>query len=506
MYQDAHDRGQGLVRPAAPGNLLNRHAGLGPTPARIAVIGSGVTGLGAALTLSRSADQHGCKPLVTLFERDARPGGHVHTIPVSLDGISYPVDTGFLVFNHRTYPNLLRLFADLDVETTATDMSFSVRIDRPGRQALEWSGSNLDTVFAQRRNLANPRFLTMLADILRFNREATALARAVDDPQALTSLRMTLGDYLDLHHYSRAFCDWYLLPMGGAIWSCSTQTMRGFPLATFVRFCDNHGLLQVNDRPPWYTVTGGGRRYVDKILAQLDDVRLATPVHQVQRRSDGRVLVVTPQSSELFDAVVIASHSDQALRMLADPSALETQLLGAIRYQANRALLHTDASLMPSRRKAWAAWNYHRRVDPPGAPASHDAAEPASVSVTYWSNQLQPLPFSTQVFVTLNPVIEPAPQRVIAEIDYAHPIFDQAAIAAQQRLASIQGQGGVWFAGAWCRYGFHEDGLSAGLHAAQDVMMTLGLGSNGLSEGLGDGLAAAHANPALQARASALAA
>lgn len=407
---------------------------------RIAVVGSGISGLGVAHELAGEAQ-------VTLFEAGEHFGGHTNTVDVTLDGVSHGVDTGFLVFNHRTYPNLVRLFDRLGVETAASDMSFSVQVPATG---LEWSGSDLNSVFAQRRNLLSPRFLGMLAEVMRFNRLATGLAVRGEE----SALAEPIGDFLDREGFGRAFRDWYLLPMLGCIWSCPTDQMLRFPVATMIRFCHNHGLIQVVDRPQWYTVAGGARNYVRRMLESVADVRLATPVTAVRRQAGG-VMVATAHGSERFDDVVLAAHSDQSLAMLADADEHERAVLGAIRYHDNRAVLHTDVSLMPQRRAAWAAWNYER--------AASAAGEEAGVCLHYWINRLQPLPWRTPVIVSLNPSRLPDPAKVIRRIDYAHPVFDLAAIEAQRRLPALQGRGGVWFAGAWTRYGFHEDGLMSAL-------------------------------------------
>ncbi|GAB1234375.1 NAD(P)/FAD-dependent oxidoreductase [Ferrigenium sp. UT5] len=417
---------------------------------QIAVIGSGISGLAAAYRLGQAGHA------VTLFEAESYFGGHTHTFDVSLEGLRYGVDTGFLVFNHKTYPNLVQLFQELNVDTVATEMSFSVKLPLAGR-TLEWSGGNLDTVFAQRRNLFNPRFIRMLRDILRFNKAATLLAlnpRHKDHAQSL-------GDYLSTHHYSAEFRDWYLLPMAGCIWSCPTRQMLAFPLLTFVRFCHNHGLLQVNDRPQWHTVKGGARHYVDKMLAAIPDKRLncrvqgVTRINQLVKR---QVLVESDAGKECFDHVVMAGHSDQSLNLLKDTSEEERGLLSAIGYQPNLAVLHTDASCLPENPKTWSAWNYQSR----------GGAEP-QVCVHYLINKLQPLPFKESVIVSLNPIDPPDPSKVISSFDYAHPVFDAAAIAAQDRLHEIQGERNTWFAGAWTGYGFHEDGLKSGLAVARAI-------------------------------------
>ena len=421
---------------------------------KIAVVGAGIAGLACAHRLAQLGQD------VTLFEGGGWFGGHSNTVDVTLDGTTHGVDTGFLVYNNATYPHLTRLFADLDVQTTGTDMSFSVKLPLGGG-GLEWAGANLGTVFAQRRNLLRPAFLGMLRDILRFNRAATALATN-DAPGAGLSATagMALGHYLDLHGYGRAFRDWYLLPMAACIWSCPTGQMLEFPLASFVRFCHNHGLLQITDRPQWRTVTGGSREYVRRMLDGIPQRRLNTPVRAVQRMPAGGALSValrTDGGAELFDEVVLACHSDQALALLDRPVQAEREVLGAIRYQPNRAVLHTDSSCLPVRRKAWSAWNYQGGLDEQGAPR---------VCVHYLLNMLQPLPFTTPVIVSLNPIAEPAAGKVLASFDYAHPVFDQRAVAAQARLPALQGERHVWFAGAWTGYGFHEDGLKSGLQVA----------------------------------------
>ncbi len=418
---------------------------------RVAVIGSGIAGLATAHALAGEAR-------VTLFEADRRFGGHANTVDVTIGGITHGVDTGFLVFNHRTYPNLVRLFGELQVETAPSDMSFSVQNPASG---LEWSGTDLNGVFAQRRNLLRPAFLGMLAQILRFNRLATALA----ERGAEAELKEPIADFLDRHRFGAAFRQDYLLPMIGCIWSCPTEQMLRFPIATLIRFCHNHGLLQVADRPQWYTVTGGSRRYVQRMLKGIDDARAATPVKAVRRLPPDSgvagVMVDTAAGSERFDDVVLACHSDQSLALLVDADAAERAVLGAVRYHANRAVLHTDATMLPRRRRAWAAWNYER--------AASASEEQASVCLHYLINRLQPLPWQLPVVVSLNPARRPDPARVIAEIDYAHPVFDLAAIEAQRRLPPLQGRSHVWFAGAWTRYGFHEDGLASALDVVRGL-------------------------------------
>ena len=428
---------------------------------KIAIIGSGIAGLGAAHQLRGQAD-------ITLYEAADYFGGHAHTVDVTLPGadgmpVTHGVDTGFLVFNERTYPQLIRLLATLGVETAPSDMSFSVQVPgaRRGR-ALEWSGSHLGTVFAQRTNLLSPRFLGMLADLLRFNRLCTRIAQA----NAEQALMQPLGDFLREHRFGDAFRDWYFLPMLGCIWSCPTDQMLKFPVATMIRFCHNHGLIQVANRPQWWTVRGGSRNYVQKIVAGLPATHLNTPVRRIERDAAG-VRVVTDGGTAHFHHVVLATHPDQALALLAQPTREEQAVLGAIRYQANRAVLHTDTSVLPRRRAAWAAWNYERAADA--------GRESARVCLHYLINRLQPLPFAQPVIVSLNPVRDIDPAAVIGSYDYAHPVFDRDAIRAQQQLARIQGQQATWFCGAWTGYGFHEDGLRSGLAVADQLREALPL-------------------------------
>ena len=422
---------------------------------RIAVIGSGISGLSAAYHLREQAE-------VTLYEAGSYFGGHTHTVDVTLPSpqgmVTYGVDTGFLVFNERTYPGLIRLFAELQVQTSASDMSFSVQTPgASGQRAMEWSGSNLNTVFAQRSNLFNPTFLGMLRDVLRFNTLANALADRGEDH----ALMQPLGEFLEAHKFGHAFRHWYLLPMLGCIWSCPTDQMLQFPVATMVRFCHNHGLIQVVNRPQWFTVTGGAKHYVEKLLPHIPHAHLQTPVQRIERNDVG-TLVYTASGSEVFDAIVLACHADQALSLLAQPTPQEQTLLGAIRYHPNRAVLHTDTSVMPKKKLAWAAWNYERAPDL--------GRESSRVCLHYWINRLQPLPFSQDVIVSLNPVSAIDPSKVLGEYDYAHPVFDLGAIQAQSQLATLQGQQNTWYAGAWMGYGFHEDGFKAGREAALDIL------------------------------------
>ncbi|MRD46351.1 NAD(P)/FAD-dependent oxidoreductase [Caenimonas koreensis] len=415
---------------------------------KIAVIGSGISGLSAAHLLRWNAS-------VTLFEADARFGGHAHTVDLTLDGVTHGVDTGFLVYNERTYPGLIRLFAELGVTTVKSDMSFSVQV--PGAMDgddLEWSGTDLASVFSQKRNLLRPRFWAMLRDLLRFNSLATRLVRA-----DLPDNDQPLGDFLRANRFGDELRDWYLLPMVGCIWSSPMSEVLKFPVGPLLRFCDNHGLLQIANRPQWFTVQGGSRQYVEKIIAGLPQARRSAAVREVVREP-GRVLVKTDAGCESFDRVVIATHPDQALGLLADPTKQEAELLGAIRYQGNRAVLHTDASVLPSNPRAWAAWNYESAAHSPG-----------DVCVHYLINKLQPLPWSKPVIVSLNPLRPIDPRCIVREFDYAHPILDGAAVRAQAQLQSLQGLHNTWYCGAWTGFGFHEDGLVSGQAAAKSLLL-----------------------------------
>lgn len=421
---------------------------------RVAVVGSGISGLATAHALTSQAQ-------VTLFEAGDYFGGHTHTVDITLPGpqgpVTHGVDTGFLVFNHRTYPQLVKLFAELGVETAASEMSFSVQVpqDVPGAVSggLEWSGCNLNTVFAQRSNLLRPRFLGMLRDVLRFNKLTTAIA----ERGAEAELSEPIGDFLTREGFGSTFRDWYFLPMIGCIWSCPADQMQRFPIGTMIRFCHNHGLIQVANRPQWHTVRGGAKHYVAKLLQAVADARLNTPVRRIERVPPGQgqagVQVATDAGTEHFDEVVLACHSDQALALLADATPAERAVLGAVRYHPNEAVLHTDARVLPRRRLAWAAWNYAR--------AHSTDREQAAVCLHYLINRLQPLPWTQPVVVSLNP--DPArpldDAQVLGRYHYSHPVFDAAAVRAQAELPQIQGVSRLWFAGAWTRYGFHEDGL-----------------------------------------------
>ena len=381
---------------------------------------------------------------VTLYERAPRLGGHTNTVDLTVPSGIQPVDTGFIVYNEATYPNLTALFAHLGVATQASEMSFAVSLD-DGR--LEYAGTNLNGLFAQRSNLFKPRFLLMLRDLLRFYREAPAKMAEFET--------LSLGAFLDRDGYGRAFRDDHLLPMAACIWSSPSKTLLDFPAVSFVRFCDNHGLLKVSDRPIWRTVVGGSKTYIPSLTKPYADrIRLTRPGVSVARTPAGVMLADDTGASSRYDHVVLATHADEALAMLDRPTTAETGVLGSFRYSRNRAVLHSDPSFMPKRRLAWSSWNYlGRRGD-----AEH-------LSLTYWMNRLQNLPTATDYFVTLNPTREP--KRILHEDDYQHPVYDLGALSAQKRLWSLQGQGNVWFCGAHFGAGFHEDGLQSGLAVAE---------------------------------------
>ena len=410
---------------------------------RIAVVGAGISGLASAWLLAQRHE-------VVLFEANRYLGGHTNTVDATVDGMTAPVDTGFLVYNDRTYPHLLGLFAKLGVASAPSEMSFSVRI---GDGKLEWAGTNLAAVFAQRTNLVNPRFLRMLSDLLRFNREAVALA------ESGAPLTGTLGEFLDARGFGQEVRELYLIPMAACIWSTPATQINRFPLATFLHFCRNHGLLAVSNRPQWRTVKGGAREYVKKMAADLKDVRIAQPVRQVRRFED-RVEIATDAGTERFDQVVLATHTDQSLALLENPTLEERAVLKAIPYQANVAVLHTDEGQLPRRRSAWASWNFH-------APRPELSDDP--VSLTYLLNRLQPLPFASPVMVTMNPIDPPREDKVLATFDYHHPVFLEGSDEAKRRVASLQGRGRTFFAGAWTRYGFHEDGLLSAVNVARQL-------------------------------------
>ena len=416
---------------------------------KVAIVGTGVSGLVAAHKLHPAHD-------ITVFEADDRIGGHTNTVDVEVDGLVVPVDTGFIVCNERTYPNFLALLDELGVATQRSEMSFAVSDPAAG---LEYRATNLDTLYAQRSNLLRPSFHRMLVDILRFNRAMRSLGSSGGDDDLDTTLR----DLVARGRYSQAFVDRFLVPFGASIWSADPATFLDFPATTYARFVLNHGMVDTRRRPLWRTVTGGSRCYVEALTAPfLDRIRVGEPVHKVVRGTPGvaGVEIATDRGVEAFDHVVLACHSDQALALLADPSPAERDVLGAIRYQPNVATLHSDERFLPRNPRARASWNYH-------VPEHGTARLPA---LTYWMNRLQSLPTPTPLLVTLNRHDDIAPGLVHRRIEYAHPVFDAAAIRAQRRRDEVQGRNGTWFAGAYWGYGFHEDGVVSAL----DVVERLG--------------------------------
>jgi len=405
---------------------------------KIAVIGTGIAGNVAAWHLCREHD-------ITVFEAGGHIGGHTHTHTIDDDGRPLSIDTGFIVFNDWTYPNFIALLDELGVASQPSEMSFGVKCEQTG---LEYKGHTLNTLFAQRRNLLRPSFYRMLRDILRFNREARTLLEADDDS-------LTLGEYLHDNRYSTAFIDNYIIPMGAAIWSAEPRRMLSFPAENFVRFFANHGLLNIRNRPQWRVIRGGSKAYVERLTAPFrQHIRLNTPVTGITRRPTHIEVCSDRHGAERFDRVFIAAHSDQALAMLRDATVQERAVLGAIPYQRNEVVLHNDTSLLPRRRLAWSAWNYHRL-----------AGDIPAVAVTYNMNLLQGLPTRQTYLVTLNNSAAIDPHRIIKRLSYDHPVFTPAGIAAQQRQGDINGINRTYFCGAYWRNGFHEDGVVSALNA-----------------------------------------
>lgn len=401
----------------------------------VAVVGSGISGLSAAWLLAK-------RHRVVLYEADGRLGGHSHTVDVA--GVA--IDTGFIVFNATTYPNLTALLAHIGITTKPSDMSFAVSLDS-GR--LEYSGTDLRGLFAQRRNAISPRFWRMLRDLVRFYREAPRDARKLGS--------VTLDEYLDAAGYGDGFRNDHLYPMAAAIWSTPAAQIGAYPATAFIRFCETHGLLKLSDRPVWQTVVGGSRSYVRALTEMLPEVAINTPVAEIARSAHGVEIVDRRGHRRRFDHVVMATHADQALATLADPSHDERRLLGAFGYIDNHAVLHCDARLMPRRRQVWSSWNYMTR----------DGDEGRRLAVTYWMNRLHGIENARALFVTLNPHRDIASEAVLKQVDYSHPRFDARALHAQNELWSLQGRRNTWFCGAYFGAGFHEDGLQAGLAAAE---------------------------------------
>lgn len=414
---------------------------------RIAIVGSGISGLTTAWLLARQHE-------VVVFEAEQRIGGHTATMDVRLDGRDYAIDTGFIVYNDRTYPNFIRLMSELGVASQPTEMSFSVSHDTA---RLEYAGSNLNTLFAQRPNLFRPAYWRMLQDIMRFNRESV---RDLDEGRIGPEL--ALGEYLDANHYSAEFRNWYLIPMGAAIWSSSTRGMHAFPVDFFVRFFRNHGLLAVTNRPQWRTLIGGSRNYLEPLTrAFAGSIRTGEPVVRIRRDDTGVDLFTAAGGAGRFDQVVMACHSDQALAMLEQPTPAEREVLGAISYRENDVVLHTDIRLLPQRRLAWSSWNYRIRQG--------DGERPV---LSYDMNILQRLSSPHTFVVTLNDSDAIDPARVLGRYRYSHPVFTVAGIGAQQRWAEVNGHHRSWYCGAWWANGFHEDGVASALRVAHGLGVT----------------------------------
>ena len=410
----------------------------------IAIIGSGISGLSAAYFLDD-------KYRIKLYEKNDYLGGHSNTVTVDYDGKKIPVDTGFIVFNHQTYPNLKSFFELLQVDCGKSNMSFAAKIDE-GR--IEYAGTNLATVFAQLKNLLNPQFWQMLRDIMRFNKKAEdVLNRPFNADYTLANLLDELG-------VKKYFREFYLLPMSGAIWSCPLEVMLSYPAQSFVRFFKNHGLLTVADQPQWYTVNGGSIEYVKKISAKIgDSVSLNDDALEVERCSDC-VLVKSKKGEERFDSVLFACHGDQVLKILKNPTAQERDIFSKFTYQENVAVLHRDQSIMPINKRAWASWVY-----------ANNSQKSNGISVTYWMNNLQNIDHKFPLFVTLNPNQEIDSNKIFARFVYEHPVFDSTAVAAQERIPKIQGTDRLYFCGAYQKYGFHEDGISSALSAINKMGM-----------------------------------
>ncbi len=444
---------------------------------RIAIIGAGISGLGCAYALRQHPEFE-----ITLFEAGDHIGGHSNTVDLTCKigdkEITHGVDTGFLVFNRKTYPRLVRLFEEIQAPIAPSEMSFSVSIDASAKSGaskkIEWAGNDINSFFGQRSNLLSPSFWRMAYDILRFNRLATQLAHdQIEAGHQYKEPDEKIADFLKRHRFSQSFKENYFLPMIGAIWSCSVEQMLEFPIQTMVRFCHNHGLLQIQNRPQWLTIKGGSREYVSRLVAAIEKHGVVIKRECVLRvntgQNGGQVEVLSQAGSAHFDEVIMACHSDQTLDLVHGIDQQSRNILASVPYQKNRAILHTDIRFLPDAKRCWAAWNYTAKSGAKPNTKQH-------VSVNYLINRLQPLPAQlqdTQIIVSLNPSEEPDPKLVHQEIHYSHPVFDMSAIQAQKELPLIQGTSSIWYCGAWTGFGFHEDGLRSGELVAEALIESI---------------------------------
>ena len=416
---------------------------------RVAIVGSGISGLVCAYFLNKDHD-------IKLYEKNDYIGGHSNTVDVNYEGKKIAVDTGFIVFNHQTYPNLKAFFELLNVDYEPSNMSFAVKI---GDSKIEYAGTNLNAVFAQRKNILNPRFIKMLLDILRFNKLAQNLLNQEFNPD------YSMMNFLQDLKVGKYFRDYYLLPMASAIWSTPLDKIHDYPASSFVRFFKNHGLLTVSDQPQWLTVSKGSRQYVKKVCADFNDkISLNDEAKNIYQNSDKKWVIESHKSTEIFDKIVIASHADQALKILKNPTKQQQEILSSFSYQKNLAVLHKDSAVMPKAKKAWASWVYSHN-------SSTKNLAKNNLSVSYWMNNLQNIDHSYPLFVTLNPNIEIDAKNIFAKFEYEHPIFDAKAVKAQARIDEIQGQDDIYFCGAYQSFGFHEDGISSALRVLNKMQI-----------------------------------
>ncbi len=414
---------------------------------KVAVIGSGISGLSAAWLLSQKYETH-------LFEKNEKLGGHTNTVfvdkktekPIDQSADAVPVDTGFLVHNDRTYPEIIKLFRYLDLGSSDSEMSLAVKVKDIN---LEWAGNNLRTLFSQKKNLFSVGFWKMILGIVRFNSKKSHYLKE------LKNSSQNLGDFLKAQKFSKEFVEWYLLPMAGSIWSCPTDQMMAFPAVTFLNFCENHGLLQISDRPQWKTLTGGNYRYIEKMKTKISHIHSGERIESVTRNQSS-IQVISNKQTYNFDIVVFACHPPDTMKLLKDVTEQEISILKSFKYQRNKTYLHNDTGVMPAKKLNWSSWNFE---------AESSQLSKNNVSVSYWINNLQPLSTDKQMIVTLNP--KNIPRDVIQELEYEHPIFNSAAVSAQDNLNSIQGYKNAYHCGAWTRFGFHEDGLVSGIHVAK---------------------------------------